>query len=92
MEETPATQYVFAPAVPIYHLALNDRLTLCGLWLHGDPDQRRRRDDRRLSSEKPTRQFMALCSACERIATGAPEPKRPSPELLSRFPLTEIVP
>lgn len=93
MEETPAKQeYIFAPAVPIYHLALNDRLSLCGLWLHGEPEQRRRREDRRLSAEKPTGHFVALCSTCERKASGKPEPKRPSLELLPRFSRTEIVP
>lgn len=75
--------YVVTPAEPIYHLALNDRLTVCQLWLHGDPGQRRRRDDRRLVSEKPTGQFVALCSECERISKGTSKPERPSPELLS---------
>ena len=84
MEEAPATQgYIFSPDNPVYHLALNDRLSLCGLWLHGASDQRRRKDDRRLSSEKPTGQFVALCSMCERIVSGKPEPQKPSPELLS---------
>lgn len=92
MEETPAKQYIFAPANPIYHLAWNDRLTVCGLWLHGRPDQRRRRDDRRLSLDRPTGQFVALCSTCERKTTNSPEPKRPSRELLPRHPLTEIIP
>ncbi len=92
MEETPATQYIFAPAIPIYHLVLNDRLTLCGLWLHGDPDQRRRKDDRRLLTEKPMGQFVALCSECERKSTGASAPKRPSPELLRSPKLIVIVP
>jgi len=92
MEETPAKQYIFAPAVPIYHLALNDRLTLCGLWVHGEPDQRRRKDDRRLSAEKPTGQFLALCSECDRKATGKPKPKGPSPELLRSPKLIVIVP
>ena len=69
MEEAPATQeYVVAPADPIYHLALNDRLTLCMLWVHGEPDQRRRRDDRRLVKEKPSGQFTALCRRCEEKA------------------------
>jgi hypothetical protein len=91
MEETPAKQYIFAPAVPIYHLALNDYLSLCVLWLNINPEHRKRRDDRRLSSEKPTGQFVALCSQCERKAAGLPEPKRPGPELLSPRCLTEIV-
>ncbi len=91
METTPATQgYIFSPANPVYHLALNVRLSLCGLWLHGEPDQRRRRDDRRLTAEKPTGQFIALCSTCERKATGAPEPERPSLELLSGLRFIDI--
>ena len=75
--------YIFAPNNPIYHLALNDSLTHCGLWLHGKPEERRRRDDLRLEPEKPTRQFTALCRKCDPKATGAPEAKRPSLELLS---------
>jgi len=55
MERLPTKQeYVVAPADPIYHLALNDRLTLCQLWVHGETDQRRCKDDRRLVTEKPT--------------------------------------
>jgi len=72
METTPATQgYIFSPDNPIYHLALNDRMALCGRWLHGKPEQRRRRDDLRLASEKPTGQFTNICSKCQRKATGA---------------------
>jgi len=92
MEETPAKQYIFSPDNPIYHLALNDRLSLCGRWLSTNPEHRKRRDDRRLSAEKPTRQFTALCSTCERRTTGAPDPKRPALELLPRFSMFEIVP
>ena len=83
--------YIFAPENPIYHLALNDSLTHCGLWLHGEPDQRRRKDDRRLVTEKPTGQFTALCSTCERIDSGTPEPHGPSPELLSPSRLIDII-
>jgi hypothetical protein len=92
MEETPAKQYIFSSDNPIYHLARNGSLSLCGLWLSTNPEHRKRRDDRRLSAEKPTGQFVALCSTCERKATGAPEPERPSPELLPRFSLVEILP
>lgn len=88
MEETPAKQYIFAPAVPIYHLALNNRLTRCGLWLHGAPDQRRRKDDRRLVSDQPEGQ---LCSACDRKASGKPEPSKPSLELLSPSRYIDII-
>lgn len=84
--------YIEAPADPIYHLPLSESLTLCGLWVHGNPSQRRRRDDLRLVANKPTGRFRALCSTCERKATGSPEPKRPSLELLPRYSLTEIIP
>lgn len=84
--------YIFAPDNPIYHLALNESLSLCGLWLHGTPEQRRRRDDRRLVSEKPTGQFVALCSECERITKGTNKPERPSPELLSPSRFIDITP
>jgi len=92
MEETPTKQYIFSKDNLIYHLALNDRLSLCGLWLSTNPEHRKRRDDRRLSAERPTRQFTALCSKCERKAKGAPESKRPSLELLPRFSMFEILP
>ena len=92
MEGLPTTQgFVTAPAELIYHLALNDRLTLCQLWLHGDPGQRRRRDDRRLVIEKPSGQFNALCRHCERIAGGAIESERSSLELLIPSRLIDIV-
>jgi len=91
METIPATQgYIFSPDNPIYHLARSESLTHCGLWLHGKPEERRRRDDLRLVPDKPTRQFTALCSTCQRKATGAPEPKRPSLELLSLRGLIDI--
>jgi hypothetical protein len=92
MEETPAKQYIFSPDNPIYHIARSDLVSLCGLWLNTNPEHRKRRDDRRLSLEKPDRQFTALCSKCQRKATGAPEPKRPSLELISYRCRTEIVP
>jgi hypothetical protein len=88
METTPATQgYIFSPDNPVYHLARSESMTLCGLWLHGKLEQRKRRGDLSLSPEKPVRQFAALCSECDRKVTGAPKPKSPSPELLtpSRF-------
>lgn len=93
MEEGPTRQgFIFSPDNPIYHLPLSETLTLCGLWLRGKPEQRRRRDDRRLSDVKPTGQFTALCSQCERKVTSSPGPKRPSLELLPRFSPIEIVP
>ncbi len=92
MEETPAVQYIFAPAERIYHLVRNERLTLCGLWVHGEPGQQRRRDDRRLITEKPTERFTGPCSKCDRIATCSSEPERPSLQLLSASLPKEIVP
>jgi len=84
--------YIVAPADPIYHLARTEISALCGVMVFGKPDQRRRKDDRRLVSEKPTGQFIALCSTCERKATGSPKPQSPSLELLRppKFPI--IVP
>jgi hypothetical protein len=91
MEEGPTRQgFIFSPDSPIYHLAANESLSLCGLWLHGEPHQRRRKDDRRLVAEKPSGRFRALCSTCERKATNSPEPKRPAPELLSPHSLIDI--
>jgi hypothetical protein len=92
MEEGPTRQgFIFSPDNPIYHLAANESLSLCGLWLHGTLEQRRRRDDRRLSAEKPIGQLVALCSRCERLASGTSEPERPAAELLSRSRLVDIV-
>ncbi len=82
--------YIVTPSEGIYHLALNDHLSLCGLWLNTNPEHRKRRDDRRLSETIPDKQFIALCSECDRKATGKPEPTRPSPELLSPFVLIDI--
>ncbi|MDX6405384.1 MAG: hypothetical protein QOH70_2839 [Blastocatellia bacterium] len=92
MEETHATQYIFSPDSQIYHIARSELLSLCGLWLNINPEHRKRRDDRRLSSEKPIGQFTALCSECDRKANGLPEPQRPSLDLLPRFSRFEIVP
>jgi len=75
--------YIAAPADPIYHLARTEGSALCGVMVFGKADQRRRKDDRRFVTEKPTGQFIALCSTCERIKTGSPKPERPSLELLS---------
>jgi hypothetical protein len=92
MEETPVTQYIFSADNPIYHLARNESLSLCGLWLSTNPEHGKRRDDRRLSAEKPTRQFTALCSECDRKAKGLPKPEPIALELLPRFVPTEILP
>lgn len=83
--------YVVTPSEPIYHLAENNFLTLCGLSLNHNPEHRNRRDDRRLSEDIPAKQFIALCSECDRKATGKPEPERPSVELLRSTALIDIV-
>ena len=88
-----AYMYVVSPASPIYHLAQGKSLSLCGyVWILTKPEQRRRRDDWNVVAEKPTRQFTALCSTCERKEKGVPEPERPSLGLLHRASLREIVP
>lgn len=73
MEETPSTQYIFAPADTIYHLAKNDGLTICGRHVLGKPEQRRRRDDFRIVNEKPEG-FVMLCRQCQ----GLPDHESPS--------------
>jgi hypothetical protein len=90
MEETPAVQYIFAPAVPIYHLSLSAGLSLCMSWLVIDPQHDKRRDDWRTVTEKPEGRFRALCSECERRASGKPKLESPSLELLSPHSLIEI--
>jgi hypothetical protein len=92
MEEAPAMQYIFAPANPVYHLALTESLSLCGLRLNTDPEHRKRRDDLRLSPEKPTKLFQALCSECDRKASGKTKPKPVGLELLPRFRPEVIIP
>src|SRR5258705_99964 len=76
------------------HLARADcpSLSWCGLSLNSNPEHRKRRGDRRLSETIPDKQFTALCSTCDRKATGKPEPTRPSPELLRSPKLTIVVP
>ena len=74
MKEAPATQYFFAPACTMYHLAQSESYTICGMYVSGNENQKRRRSDWRLTSEKPERPFEALCGSCERIAKGEPEP------------------
>ncbi len=86
--------YVVTPSESIYHVARSDclSLTLCGLSLNHNPDHRKRRDDRRLSETIPNKQFIALCSECDRKATGKSQPERPSLELLRSPKLPVIVP
>lgn len=43
--ETNATTQGFITEGPVYHIAKSERLTLCMLWVHGDPGQRRRKDE-----------------------------------------------
>lgn len=84
--------YIAAPADPIYHLARTEISALCGVMVFGNADQRRRKDDRRVVAEKPTGQFVALCSTCECKATGSPKSQRPPLELLRPPKFTIIVP
>jgi len=76
MEETPVTQYFFSPNNPIYHLAKGEYATVCGRYVLGQPEQRRRRDDLRIVNEKP-QGFVALCRQCQ----GLPDYEFVSPEL-----------
>jgi hypothetical protein len=92
MQEAPATQYIFSDENPVYHLARTESLSLCGLRLSTDPEHRKRKDDLRLSPEKPARQFTGLCSECDRKASGKPKPKPVALELLSPPRLIVIVP
>jgi hypothetical protein len=73
MQETPATQYLFAPAELMFHLAKNESRAVCGFYA-GEPGPKRRRDDWRLTSEKPERIVDALCPKCQRAVNGEPEP------------------
>lgn len=75
MEETPVTQYIFAPGESILHLIRNEGLTVCGRHVLGKPEERRRRDDLRIITEKPEGQFVLPCSKCRRIAAGIAEPE-----------------
>jgi hypothetical protein len=73
MEETPSTQYFFAPGDSIYHLPKSEHATVCGRYVTNQLDQRRRRDDFRIVTEKPEG-FYALCRQCQ----GLPEYGSPS--------------
>lgn len=92
MEESPATQYIFSAENPVYHLARTRSLTFCGLMLNTDSEHRKRKDDLRLSPEKPARQFTGLCSECDRKASSKPKPKPVALELLPRFRPDVIIP
>ena len=77
MQETPATQYLFAPAELMFHLAKDESHAVCGFYA-GEPDHpKRRRDDWRLTSEKPEplSGLDALCPKCRRAIQGEPEPE-----------------
>jgi len=92
METSPATQYIFAPANPIYHLTQNGYVSLCGRAVVGEPECQRRRDDFRIIAEKPQGQFVALCSKCHRLATGAPEHEPPGIDLLHSRMFEDFMP
>ncbi len=59
--------YVINFADPVYHLALDERFTLCMVWI-GNPNRQRRYDDWQLAAELSADRFMVLCCECERIA------------------------
>src|SRR5262249_12562968 len=83
--ELPQTNqgYLVTQLHGLYHIARIAGLSLCGhVWITTRPGQRRRFSDWNVVTEKPTGQFVALCSLCERIATGAPEPTSRSIESL----------
>jgi hypothetical protein len=89
--------YAYAATWPYLKITLTETVDDQGKTLKHNPplviyEQRRRKDDRRLVAEKPTGQFNALCSSCQRKATGSPELKRPSLELLPRFSPIKIMP
>ena len=75
MEETVDRQYLFAPASIMYHLAENESVAICGFYAGRKSEPKRRRDDWRITNEKPQRAFDALCGACRRKVTGEPEPE-----------------
>jgi len=60
--------YVTAPADPIYHIAKGKCSTLCNSRIFGQPNERRRREDRRLVAEIPTNRVCVLCSKCASLA------------------------
>jgi len=60
--------YVVSLSDPVYHIAQDEHFTLCAILISGDPGRRRRWQDRRLVSEKPTNRFVVLCKECEKIA------------------------
>lgn len=62
------TMFVVTPNEPIYHLAKGENSTLCHLPILSRPDQRRRREDRRLVAEIPTNRICALCSECAELS------------------------
>jgi hypothetical protein len=76
MKETPTTQYLFAPAELMFHLAENGSHAICGFYA-GESGPKRRRDDWRLTSEKPQRVsgLDALCPKCQRAVDGEVEPE-----------------
>jgi len=87
--------YIVTSSEGIYHLARTDcpSLSWCGhVSLNSNPEHRKRRDDRQLSETIPDKQFSMLCRKCQRVSTGEPEPKGPSPELLRPPKLIVLVP
>jgi len=60
--------YVTASADPIYHIAKGEYSTLCNSRILSRPDERRRREDRRLVAEIPRGRVCLLCSKCAVLA------------------------
>jgi len=60
--------FVLTPSEGIYHLAKSETFTLCSSYIASTPDNRRRRDDRRLVDEIPMDRVRALCSECASLS------------------------
>lgn len=74
IETTLTEQYFFAPASIEYHLAKNEVFTLCGDYIDNSRPKRRR-DDWRITNEKPQGRASILCPRCQRTLTGESEPE-----------------
>lgn len=90
MQETPATQYLFAPASTEYHLAESETHSVCGAYFDNS-HPKRRRDDWRLISEQPDR-FHLLCLKCQRKLNGESEPEINWYELTRRRGIDSLPP
>ena len=61
---------MYAVCVPdlVYHIAVNDRITLCKSVVLNAPDKRRRAEDWRTVEEVPRHRPCVLCSRCAVLA------------------------